>query len=465
MCICQYNISPEMMRGRNLKRVNLLESLIAQAYTPELEKAKSLDFSMAANGCYYEKTEKGIFPQVVDILFTKRKTFKKEMLKLEQVLEDFQATNQDVKEHAKRVFELESQIATLDAKQMAMKIAINSLYGATGAYGFRYYDPDMAESITYSGQLASRYIGNKVNEYLNKMAGTTDHDFIIAGDTDSIYVCIDVIIDKYCGDKNLSKEQIIDFMDNVCKHKIEKFIERSYEELAVFMNAFENKMSMKREVLADEAIWRAKKNYVISVYDNEGVRYSEPHIKMVGIETAKGGTPTIVKRGLNDLIKIMLHGTESELIDYVEQFEKDFMSADLADICKTIGVNGVEKYYGDDFEIRLSAPKNKHGKVSPPYNVKASNAFNRQREQCKYYETPPIQSGDKVKLVMLKKQNPFSDGDYFAFHDEIPEQFGVTEYIDLWTQYETVFVKPLRSFTDIIGWKHQRMHTMGDFFI
>ena len=82
------------------------------------------------------------------------------------------------------------------------------------------------------------------------------------------------------------------------KDKIEPFIDKSYSELASYLNCHSQRMNMKREVIADKAIWTAKKRYILNAWDIEGVRYKEPNLKMMGIEAVKSSTPPFVDKRL-----------------------------------------------------------------------------------------------------------------------------------------------------------------------
>ena len=75
------------------------------------------------------------------------------------------------------------------------------------------------------------------------------------------------------------------------KLNLKPFIESSYQELADYVGAYDQKMFMKRENIADRGIWTAKKRYILNVWDSEGVRYEEPKLKMMGIEAVKSSTP------------------------------------------------------------------------------------------------------------------------------------------------------------------------------
>jgi len=136
---------------------------------------------------------------------------------------------------------------------MARKISLNSAYGAIGNQYFRYYDLAIAEGITTAGQLSIRWIEKKINQYLNKLLGTTNEDFVIASDTDSIYVTFDKLVNNVF-EEGTDIQKVVTFLDRIATEKIEPFIDKSYQDLSTYVNAYDQKMQMKREVIADKGI-------------------------------------------------------------------------------------------------------------------------------------------------------------------------------------------------------------------
>ena len=187
--------------------------------------------------------------------------------------------------------ELTKEIARYNNIQMAKKISLNSAYGAIGNEHFRYYRLANAEAITLSGQVSIRWIENRMNQYLNKLLSTDKEDYVIASDTDSIYLNLGPLVNKFFGNKSGDKAAVVTILDKICQEKLEPFIERSYQELADYVSAYDQKMQMKRENIADRGIWTAKKRYILNVWDSEGVRYKEPKMKIMGLETARSSTP------------------------------------------------------------------------------------------------------------------------------------------------------------------------------
>ena len=297
--IMQYNISPETLWETRHSSASV-ERLLNQ------DVEINPDFSTCANGAQYRKDIRGFLPEIMQKIYDERVQSKKLMLMAKQEYEKTPTK------------ELEKAISKYNNIQMARKIQLNSAYGAIGNQYFRYYNLANAEAITLSGQVSIRWIENKMNEYLNKLLKTDGEDYVIASDTDSIYLCLDSLVRTVFGDKEVSQEKIVSFLDKACKEKIEPFIDRSYEELATYVNAYDQKMFMKRENIAARGIWTAKKRYNLNVWNSEGVQYAKPKLKMMGIEAVKSSTPAPCRTAIKDALNIMMTGENDELISFID---------------------------------------------------------------------------------------------------------------------------------------------------
>jgi len=434
--IMQYNISPETLTDEKISVTvdKLLEKEIDTSY------AKRRDLTLSANGWCYRKDIKGFMPELMETMYANRSKFKKQMLKVEQ---EYQ--NDKSKTH------LLKEISRLNNLQMAMKIALNSAYGAMGNQYFRYYDLRMAEGITLSGQLSIRWMANKLNAFLNKTLKTQDKDFVIAIDTDSIYLKLEELIEKVCEGKDT--EAKIKYMDRICEEVFQPFIDQGYQELAEYMNAFAQKMQMKREVLADKAIWTAKKRYVINVHNSEGVQYAKPKIKVMGLEMVKSSTPAVIRDKLRDSLQVILHGTEKDLHKYVMEFRKEFDKMPVEDIAFPRSCNGLKQYAGSPIYIK-----------GTPIQVRAALLYNHHLKRLgldKKYQA--IRDGDKIKFVYLRTPNPIQE-DVIAFSQQLPKQLELEAYIDYDKQFEKVFLDALQIVIEPLGWKTQEETSLEDFF-
>ena len=434
--IMQYNISPETLTSEKISVTvdKLLNKEIDTSY------AKRRDLALTANGWTYRKDIKGFMPELMEQMYANRSKFKKQMLKVEQ---EYQ--NDKSKKH------LLKEISRLNNLQMAMKIALNSAYGAMGNQYFRYFDIRMAEGITTSGQLSIRWMANKLNAMLNKTLKTQDKDFVVAIDTDSIYLTLEDLIEKVCVGK--TTEQKIKTMDKMCEEVLQPFIDQGYTELAEYMNAYAQKMVMKREVLADKAIWTAKKRYVINVHNSEGVQYAKPKVKVMGLEMVKSSTPAVIRDKLRDSLQVILHGTEKDLHTYVMDFKREFDKMPVEDIAFPRSCNGIKQYTGSPIYIK-----------GTPIQVRASLLYNHHLKRLgldRKYQA--IRDGDKIKFVYLRTPNPIQE-DVIAFSQQLPKELKLEAYIDYDKQFEKVFLDALQIVIEPLGWKTQEETSLEDFF-
>ena len=340
--------------------------------------------------------------------------------------------------------------------QMARKISLNSAYGAIGNQYFRYYDKAIAEGITKSGQLSIRWIENRLNKHLNNIL-KTDEDYVIASDTDSVYLTLDKLVTKTIkSDNALSKT--INFLDKVASESIEPYITKSYDELKQYTNAFSNKMFMKREVIADKGIWVAKKRYILNVWDSEGVSYKEPKLKMMGIEAVKSSTPAICRQKIKDALELIMTSDEKELNKFVINFREEFLKVKPELISFPRSVKGLSKYFDSGTTFKKSTPMHIKGALIYNHKIKQNKLIN------KY---PLIQEGDKIKFVYLKQPNPFTSN-VITYITKLPKEFDIHNFVDYDIQFEKVFIDPLTLILNTIKWNIDRTYgTQGnleDFF-
>ena len=435
--IMQYNISPE----------TLWESRHPSASVDRLlEQTDRIDpkFATCANGAQYRKDIHGFLPEMMQKIYDERVQSKKLMLIAKQEYEKTPTK------------ELEKSISKYNNIQMARKIQLNSAYGAIGNQYFRYYNLRNAEAITLSGQVSIRWIENKVNGYLNKLLNSNEKDYVIASDTDSIYICLDDLVTKVYGDKEVSQEKVVDFLDKACKEKIEPFIDRSYTELAEYTNAYEQKMFMKRENIAARGIWTAKKRYILNVWDSEGVRYNQPKLKMMGIEAVKSSTPMPCRKAIKDALNIMMTGEQDELVKFIDNFKEQFYSLPPEDIAFPRSVNGLRKFKSNTDVYSKGCPLHVRGSLL--YNFYVS-----QKELENKY--PLIQEGEKIKYIYLKtdRQN-WTRENVISFLNTFPRELGMENFLDRKAQFQKAFLDPLQIITNVIGWDTEKKSTLEFLF-
>ncbi len=338
--------------------------------------------------------------------------------------------------------------------QMAKKIALNSAYGAVGNQYFRYYKLANAEAITLSGQVSIRWIENKVNGYLNKLLKTDEVDYVVASDTDSIYINFGPIVDQFFSHKVDDKAKVVTILDQICQDKLEPFIEKSYEELASYVNAYDQKMQMKRENIADRGIWTAKKRYILNVWDSEGVRYEEPKLKIMGIEAVKSSTPAPCRTMIKDALKLMMNGTEDEVIEFIDNSRSQFMKLPPEDIAFPRTVSNVNKYKAHSTIYAKGTPIHSRGAL-------LFNHYIKERKLDNKYSL--INNGEKIKFCYLKKANPIREN-VISFISDFPKELGLDRYIDYDLQFEKAFLEPVKVILDAIGWNVTKINTLDSFF-
>jgi len=445
----QYNISPETLvevsdYTPEMREVIMRGVSVDKMLDKQLDTSKLSGVTITPNGQFFRTDKQGFLPKMLEEMYVDRSKFKKMMI---QAKKDYEVETDPIKRN-----ELENKIARYDNLQLAKKVSLNSAYGALGSQYFRFYDLRMALAVTLAGQLSIRWIEKKLNDYLNKVLRTNE-DYVIASDTDSIYLRLGPLVDKVHQDKT-DINKIITFMDRVCEDKIQPYIVESYQELASYVRAYAQKMQMKREALANKGIWTAKKRYILNVYNNEGVAYKEPQMKVMGLEMVKSSTPSAIREKMRESIHIIMGGTEDDIHTFVAKFKEDFKKLMPEDISFPRGVNGL-KEYSDTISMY---------KKGTPIHVKGAILYNhylKQKGLTKLY--PLIQEGEKLKFTYLKQPNPFKDM-VISFSNRLPKEFGLNELIDYDMQFNKAFVDPIRVILDCIGWTTEKTNSLESFF-
>ena len=437
--IMQYNISPETLIPNSEKEDGLVDKILAG-------KAKNnTEYCMTPNGAFFRKDKRGFLPEMMENMYNDRTKYKRLMLEAKQKYEDTKDP------------QLLKDISRYNNIQMAKKISLNSAYGAIGNNWFRYYDLMVATAITTSGQLSIRWIEKALNIYLNKILETREMDYVIASDTDSVYITFDRLVNTVFEDGTETKK-IVDFLDKVATDKIKPFIDKSYQALAESMNAYEQKMDMSREVIADKGIWTAKKRYILSAWDIEGVRYKTPQFKIMGIEAVKSSTPAVCRQKIKDALNIIMTGDEKMLNTFIQEFREEFMKLPPEDIAYPRSVNGLKKFSSPNGMFAKGAPIHCKGAILYNHLLKKHKLTN------KY---PLIQEGDKIKFLHMKQPNIYTTS-AFSFATFMPKELDILDRIDYDEQYRKSFVEPLRFITNKIQWKiddsYGTQGTLEDFF-
>ena len=404
-----------------------------------------LNCTLTPNGQLFRTDKQGFLPKMMEEMYEDRKKFKNLMIQAKKEYE--------VEKDESKKYEIEKRIARYDNLQLAKKVSLNSAYGALGSQYFRFYDLRMALGVTTAGQLSIRWIENKINGYMNKLLSTEEIDYVIASDTDSIYLKLGPLVNKVYSSKT-DVNQLIAFMDRVCEDKIQPYIDKSYQELATYVHAYDQKMQMKREALANKGIWIAKKRYILNIYNNEGVQYAEPKMKVMGLEMVKSSTPAAIRVKMKDSIKLIINGTEEDIHKFIADFREEFRKMPPEEISTPRGMNGL-KTYTDAVSMY---------KKGTPIHVKGAILYNHHLKELgltKKYEL--IKEGEKIKYTYLKMPNPFKET-VISYPSRLPKEFELDKYVDYDLQFDKTFLDPIRGILDCIGWKTEKGNSLEDFF-
>ncbi len=482
--IRQVNISPETIAG-TFKVAPLHDYINAVAERP------SDVYSCSPNGMMYYKDRDGVVPTEITKVFNQRKEHKGYMLAAQRngeiIKEALHNPNLSVDEPLDVDYrfdfsdEIKEKIKKLSAKslnemlfraqrtevagmtaQINRKLLINSLYGALGNVWFRYYDLRNATAITTFGQMALQWIERKVNEYLNEVCGTEGEAFVLYGDTDSIYVSADKIIDKVGESKFRDTNHWVDFLDKFARERMEPAIDRGFREMCEYMNNKQHLMFMDREAIAGPPLgskgiggfWTGKKRYALNVWDMEGTRYAEPKLKIMGLETQKSSTPKAVQKALKECIRRMLQEGEESLQEYFKEFEKEFRQLNYISIASVSSANNIAKYEVGGFP----GPK-------CPFHIRGILTYNRAIKGN--IDAPQVVEGEKVYVLPLREGNPFGDKCIaWPSGTEITDLIkdDVLHWMDYTVLLEKTFIKPLEGFTSAAKLDYEKKASLFDMF-
>lgn len=432
--IRQWNLSPEMIRERSHVGEWTVDEFLSRQV-----KYRS-DYVLAANGLETERDAEGFLPNMLKTLYDERVRFKGMAKKCKNELEH--CTDPE------RKAELKRKISAYNNQQLVRKVNLNSAYGALGSAYFRFYDTDMAEAVTKTGQLIIRWVAQAVNDYLNK-AFKTKQDYIIASDTDSIYIRLGVCAAAY---QNLyprdTKDQVISMLDRFCEQKLQPVINQAFAELAEYMNVATPCLTMVRESIADKGVWTAKKRYILNVWDSEGVRYEKPKLKIMGIEAIKSSTPQICRDMITHAMKLFMTETQQDVWDYLAECRTKFVGAAFEDIAFPRSVNGLKKYSQRDKGI--------------PIHVKGAQAFNDALVKTgleKEYEL--VHEGEKIRFAYLREPNPFHVH-VISAPEGCPPEWNIEKWLDYDTMFEKSLVEPLEAILTCAGWSTAKTASLFD---
>ena len=440
--IMQYNISPDTFAG--MKDDITIERCLNRQLGADLEEEMGdTQLTLCPNGSMFSKEKVGFLPTLMETMYNDRTVWKKRMIEAKKQYEQTPTR------------ELENEIARCNNMQMAKKIQLNSAYGALGNVYFRWYQRNLAEGITMSGQLSIRWMEKHINQYLNKLFKTQDEDYVIACDTDSMYIRLERLVTGVFGDEQQDTQKIVKFLDDVCEKKIQPFIDKTFAELGDYMQVMKQKMVMKREAIANKGIWTGKKHYILNVYNNEGVQYNEPKLKMQGIEAVRSSTPAACRKNIKKALEVIMNEDEKATVKFINDFKMEFMTLPFEEIAFPRSVKDMKKYQDSSSIYRKSTPI--HVKGSLIYNA----LLREHKIDSKY---PIIRDGDKIKFAYLRTPNPARDT-VISSPGDLPRVLNIHPYVDYETQFDKSFLEPIKSILDAVGWEiKDRRQTLEQFF-
>jgi len=431
--IMQYNMSPETLVPGEVYDVTV-DGMLERKYDFDGK------YAVAANGQCFTRSKLGYMPEIVQKFFDDRQRYKKLMKEAEQLLED----TKDPK--------YKNEIAKYNNFQMARKIQLNSLYGAMANEYFRFYDDRIAEGITLSGQYIIRATASALDTFVNKVVGTTGEMYSFYSDTDSCYITLKAVVDKFFAEKNT--EKIVDILDKIGTEQIEPCISVAMDSLVEYTHAYEKKIFFKREAIADKAIWIAKKRYAMTVYDNEGTRYKEPKLKVMGLEIVRSSTPAPVRESLREAVRLTLTTDEKTLQKFIEKTRQEFKEMTPEEIAFPRGCNNLQKYTSTADIYTKGTPMHVRGSL-------LYNHYLKQQKLTQKYEK--IQEGDKIKFLYLKEPNTMREN-CISFPSTMPPELNMHRYVDYDLMFQKAFLDPMITIVKSLGWDTEEKNTLEDLF-
>ncbi len=338
-----------------------------------------------------------------------------------------------------------------------LRCYFNSGFGATGNPYFRFYDVRVAEAITVTGQLVTKWISKEINQFLwatMPKVFKTGKDYVLYIDTDSVILDVNPLVQKLT---EKDEQKIVDFLSTFAEKLQKAVIGPQNERLQKLTNCTHNYMDLKREGIASSGFWKAKKLYAMRVLDSEGVR--KEYLKIMGLEAAKSTIPAAIRKEFEEVYGKILRGASEQTIKaHLESVRKKFLEADPMQIAKGISVSGLAKY--SDTRGNPISGATQQAIAALVYNA-AALAYNKHARS----KLELIREGEKIKLVVLQLPNPLKSK-VIAFKDRFPSELIDEKYINRQEMFFTLFESPLRDLCSTFGWNiNPEVNSLEGFFV
>jgi DNA polymerase elongation subunit (family B) len=426
--IMTLNISPEIKLGKIegwdtdkyvRKEISEIDFLGEKYPIGEFEKLiKDNNLAVSANGVIYDQNKVGCIPEILKVWFAQRVEFKNKMK---------ECSDKGDKEGT--IF--------WKRRQQVQKILLNSLYGVVGMKGWRFYDKDNAEAITLTGQSIIKTSEKFVNGQINKRCGTTDVDYIIAMDTDSLYINFAplVSVDKPENPKMFCVKEI---------GLVAETLNKLYSVMVVRMyNSSLNRIVIAADVVTSAALWTSKKHYaMLKVYDME-LKKDIDKLEVKGLDMVRSSYPKKFREFMGEVLMDLLKSTTKKELDAkILAFKAKMKDFELQDIAKNTGVAFVSKNENKvNYDPKGRDPFNFISKTTA--QAKAALAYNDMLKKYKLSDTEPIMDGGKIKWVYLH-DNPLGlDG--LAFKDDGRDPKLIMDFLNKYVDRERIWESELQT--------------------
>jgi DNA polymerase elongation subunit (family B) len=463
------NISPETKIGKfidddgtSFKTLKFEGKSVTKKISYEdIEKLRD-KVTISSNGVVYlnPDRQKGIIPAFLERFYKERSRIKRKGKTLENKVSNLKYAAKEsgkelTPEQLHEIEELERQARSCDNIQHAFKIFLNSIYGQLGSRYFPMFDLDNAEAVTISSQRIIKDSARFVNEYMNERFDT-DADYIVAGDTDSLYVNIEPLVLETLGENPKWGRNQVSKMCKLIDNDFVPLVNDNCTRITEteFFSPLTN-IEFKRELLCSRAAFVAKKRYVAKVKNDEGVNVDK--WKVTGVDIKKNELPAKIKDVLKHIIFSAIEedwGTEKYMSELTNVWD-EFVEIPVNDIAFIKGYN-TEKT--TDGFLRAAKGSGAHAKAALFYNQILDDLdLNHKYDK--------IRVGDSIRFAYVSKGNPYGI-DVIGWPDSFPPEFEEIFEVNYRLMFEKVVMSPLKKFVLIYDWsrRHPDDEVMADIF-